>query len=347
LGTGQAKNEESPAVHGLNLITDEVCPFCKFNLQGRNTIAVRQQGDYVAVQCPVCGPYNITGTAVDLIANWTLSDDRRMAMAFALRRMTDRPNILRITSDVLRALRDTAALPAPEALLDEAVLWFGGHSTSAGHPFQVTYEDYRTTLGAINPAAFDFITDWMLGSGLFRGIKPHANSVGSIPIGNCQLTPAGWKRYTELSESRAVSRYGFMAMKYDDPELDALLADHFAPEVRKTGFDLRRLDQNQPAGLIDDQLRVRIRTSRFLVCDLTHGNRGAYWESGFAEGLGRPVIDTCRKDVFEDRKHEHHPHFDTNHMVTVIWDPGDLAKAASRLKDTVRATLPSEAQLND
>ena len=259
-----------------------------------------------------------------------------MAMAFALRRMTDRPDMPRITSDVLRSLRDTAELPTPEALLDEAVLWFGRHSASAGHQFQVAYQEHRTVLGAINPAAYDFIADWMLGSGLFRGLKPQALSAGPIPIGNCQLTPAGWKRYTQLSESRAVSRYGFMAMKYGDAELDALVANHFAPEVRRTGFELRRLDQGQPAGLIDDQLRVMIRTSRFLVCDLTHGNRGAYWESGFAEGLGRPVIYTCRKDVFEDRKHDHHPHFDTNHMVTVIWDPGDLAKAASRLKDTVR-----------
>jgi nucleoside 2-deoxyribosyltransferase len=51
---------------------------------------------------------------------------------------------------------------------------------------------------------------------------------------------------------------------------------------------------------ISTQLRVNIRRSRFLVCDLTHGNRGAYWESGFAEGLGKPAIYTCRKDVFED-----------------------------------------------
>jgi nucleoside 2-deoxyribosyltransferase len=171
----------------------------------------------------------------------------------------------------------------------------------------------------------------MIESGLFVGLRPKAMNTVLVPIMNCRLTPAGWKRYTELSKSVAVSRFGFVAMKYGDAQLDALVADHFAPEVRKTGFDLRRLDQSQPAGLIDDQLRVNIRRSRFLVCDLTHGNRGAYWESGFAEGLGKPVIYTCRKDVFEDRQHEHYPHFDTNHMVTV----------------TVRATLPSEALLTD
>jgi len=33
------------------------------------------------------------------------------------------------------------------------------------------------------------------------------------------------------------------------------------------------------------RMRLEIRRSRFAVVDLTHGNRGAYWEAGFAEGL--------------------------------------------------------------
>jgi hypothetical protein len=126
-----------------------------------------------------------------------------------------------------------------------------------------------------------------------------------------------------------------------------VVSNHFVPQVRLAGFDLQRLDQGQPAGLSDDQLRVRIRQARFLVCDLTHGNRGAYWEAGFAEGLGRPVIYTCRRDVFEDATHEHHPHFDAAHWVTVPWDPTDPAAAALKLKATIRATLPAEARLAD
>ena len=56
------------------------------------------------------------------------------------------------------------------------------------------------------------------------------------------------------------------------------------------------------AGLIDDRLRVEIRTSRFLIADLTHENAGAYWEAGFAEGLGKPVIYTCEKSKFDTAK---------------------------------------------
>jgi nucleoside 2-deoxyribosyltransferase len=86
-----------------------------------------------------------------------------------------------------------------------------------------------------------------------------------------------------------------------------------------------------------------LRTSRFVIADLTHNNNGAYWEAGFAEGLGRPVIYTCRKQESDANK----SHFDTSHLNTIIWDPENLRDAATRLTATIRATLPSEAKMTD
>jgi hypothetical protein len=40
-------------------------------------------------------------------------------------------------------------------------------------------------------------------------------------------------------------------------------------------------------------------------------------------------------------------HFDTNHHLIVPWNPDDLSKAATKLKATIRATLPAEAKLTD
>jgi hypothetical protein len=57
--------------------------------------------------------------------------------------------------------------------------------------------------------------------------------------------------------------------------------------------------------------------------------------------------DTRQGHIFQDRTHADHPHFDTNHLVTVIWDPADPSAAALKLKSILRATLPSEAQLED
>jgi hypothetical protein len=157
-----------------------------------------------------------------------------------------------------------------------------------------------------------------------------------------QLTMAGWQRCDQLRRAEVESRRGFMAMKFDD-EMHYVVQICFKPAVAKTGYELRLLTEHQPAGLIDDQLRVAIRTSRFVIADLTHANNGAYWEAGFAEGLGRPVIYTCRREEWEERK----THFDTNHLHTIIWDRSNLDDAAMRMTATIRATLPAEATMTD
>jgi nucleoside 2-deoxyribosyltransferase len=159
------------------------------------------------------------------------------------------------------------------------------------------------------------------------------------------LTVAGWGRYEELKRGTSAIRSAFMAMQFGDAELDGLYNTHLKKAVAETGFELRRVDENQPAGMIDDHLRVKIRQCRFLIADLTHQNRGAYWEAGFAEGLGKPVIYMCRRDEFENKSLG--THFDTNHHLTVVWEPNDLASCVRRLKDTIRATLPAEAVLED
>ncbi len=134
-----------------------------------------------------------------------------------------------------------------------------------------------------------------------------------------------------------------MAMPFGSPQLGKVYEDCFKVAVAKTGFHLERLDEAPPAGSIDDRLRVEIRTSRLMIAELTDSNLGAYWEAGFAEGLGRPVIYTCRKDYFQERG----THFDTNHLHTVLWEPNDLKRAEHLLKNTIRATLPEEAVMED
>ena len=154
---------------------------------------------------------------------------------------------------------------------------------------------------------------------------------------------SGWQRYYALTRAQVESHTAFMAMEFGHEELNRVVNNVFRPAVEATGFKLRVLNEGQPAGLIDDQLRVALRTARFVMADLTHGNHGAYWEAGFAEGLGRPVIYTCRKQEWDAKK----THFDTSHLNTIIWVPENLQDAATRLTATIRATLPAEAKMTD
>ena len=152
----------------------------------------------------------------------------------------------------------------------------------------------------------------------------------------------GWERFEKLNNESIQSRTAFMAMKFGDAELNRVVEEVFRPAVAATGFQLQVLTDVPRAGLIDDRLRVEIRRSRFLIADITHQNLGAYWEAGFAEGLGKSVIYTCKKEVFDSGA----SHFDTNHHLTVLWH-ADVTLVAEELKAIIRATLPADAKLDD
>ena len=97
---------------------------------------------------------------------------------------------------------------------------------------------------------------------------------------------------------------------------------HLQRAVAATGFDRRTTDHRPPG----------------------QDNRGAYWEAGFAEGIGRPVIYTCRQDVRTSTDKDTRPHFDAAHQAIVAWDPADPAPGLAELKAMIHATLPAEAR---
>jgi len=222
---------------------------------------------------------------------------------------------------------------------DNYVRWIGDNVKVGGQYTVVEELAIQAIIGSATKEEFELV------SGHLRDAKliDHKSETGVWR--KVTLSFAGWERYRELKSATSDSRKAFMAMQYNEKQLDDIVENVFRGAVRQTGFDLFILRDNPVAGLIDDRLRVGIRTSRFLIADLTHRNAGAYWEAGYAEGLGKPVIYTCEKRVFEDPKSK--PHFDTNHHLTILWDsekPDDVAK---ELKATIRATLPAEAKLTD
>jgi nucleoside 2-deoxyribosyltransferase len=79
-----------------------------------------------------------------------------------------------------------------------------------------------------------------------------------------------------------------------------------------------------------------------LPADLSDDNSGAYWEAGFAEGLGKPVIYLCaEKDKLTGLLKE--THFDTSRRHTVYWDLMNIGKTKKHLKAVIRNTLLGDA----
>ena len=125
-------------------------------------------------------------------------------------------------------------------------------------------------------------------------------------------------------------------MKFKDPVLDPFVRDVVKPAVKKgIGYDLVDMRDVAQAGIIDDIMRVQIRDSAFVIADLTHDNHGAYWEAGYAEGLGKPVIYICERTKFK----RDGSHFDTNHCTTVPWSSDDPEGFGKELIATLRRSL--------
>jgi hypothetical protein len=268
-----------------------------------------------------------------------LSPRQRALLSHTLRRM-QRDNALQpeVSDSMLPKAEDR--LPSPAEQADSLILWIGDYQPFPAEPVRISLPAISAWIGvAITLHKPDCGYEWLLKQDGMTGLVERYGE--SLAL--CRLKMAGWQRYEALKRAEVESRTAFMAMQFGDEELNGVVDNHFRPAVRAAGFELRLLTDRQSAGLIDDQLRVALRTSRFIIADLTHGNNGAYWEAGFAEGLGRPVIYTCRKQQWDNGT----AHFDTSHLNTIIWDPDKLEDAATRLTAALQAVLPLEAKMAD
>ncbi len=66
-----------------------------------------------------------------------------------------------------------------------------------------------------------------------------------------------------------------------------------------------------------------------MVVDLTHQNNGAYFEEGYAMGLGKPVIQLCRKGTTL--------HFDIAQKNTIMWATEE--DIPEKLRNRIKATI--------
>ncbi len=317
------------------------CPIC-----GSRPVNKTPSGDAVIVHCERCGEFRLSGTAEPLIQQWLAgkNPDRkpagRWAASHAIRRMQGRGNLRpTINSNELR-LMWRQPLPNPQRQADLLVLLLGDASLPPGEFVHYPAARYCAEIGTQDDptqgklSGFLFISKKLCDKRLID-CEAHPPS----PFIGYRLTFEGWAEYEKLRRVSVESRTAFMAMSYSNHDLDRVVADYFVPAVREAGFDLFRLDSRPKAGLIDNRMRVEIRAAKFLICDLTDENRGAYWESGFAEGAQKPVFYTCEKAKFAQAR----SHFDTEHMFTVQWDKLDPQGAADELLAAIRNEFPTEA----
>lgn len=317
------------------------CPVCKSQAHLYNTAADSSRFD-----CSRCGEFDVSGSLGPGIEKRLDSGiHRRALMSHNLRRM-QRPKSPPplITTANADSFWKGEKLPSPQRQADDLILWVGDNqlypdeAIRCALPFLSAW--VGTSLNAVTPhgGGIHWLCTYLADEKLLEARPDPSEAIYFF-----RLRMEGWRKYSELKQKNPTSQTAFMAMKFGDSELTNVVDNCFRSAVSRAGFELKVLSEEQPAGIIDDQLRAALISSRFVLCDLTHGNSGAYWEGGFAEGLGRPVIYTCQRAAWDQQK----THFDTNHLVTIIWDSADLPSAENQLTATIRATFRGEAKQAD
>jgi hypothetical protein len=179
--------------------------------------------------------------------------------------------------------------------------------------------------------------------------EPNITSGGKKIISNVSLTLQGWSKYDALHKSTN-GKSAFVAMKFQAADgenyyiQEVLLPKFLVDAVKQTDFVLGNpLSDNPQAGNLHARLEAEIKNARFVVAELSHSNNGAYWEAGFAKGLGKPVIYMYSKRIGGQEK----PHFDVGSDQIIFWDEEKPEQAAQSLKDIIRNTLFGEAKQND
>lgn len=314
----------------------EKCPICKW---GTNGITQHAKASKAWIDCPRCGRFALDETWVHDAGeggiNAVHTERQKAVLGYAIRK--GNPQKIWTKASIGKTLEEDY-LPGVAEQVENFIFYLGCKQHSAGDRIEVLYLKVLFLIGATEPPDVMF---------LIKGLIEEKILVGNLgsQSASVMLTIRGWERFAQLTKGVDASNQGFMAMPFGFPDLTNIYYDHWKPATEQTGLPLVRLDENPMAGSISNRMRVEIRRSRYLVAELTHNNAGAYWEAGFAEGLGKPVIYLCEKSFFVDPRNG--IHFDVSQRQAVVWEAGKLYEAEEQLKDIIRNTFPQDARLSD
>jgi hypothetical protein len=231
-----------------------------------------------------------------------------------------------VSPESWRRVAATHARSSVSNRLDLLLRWFEQRTKYAGY-YMPLGEDIHPLVNAFNHKEVVFLTATLVAQG-FLEIRPNRES-------EFRISARGWERLHPATAG--VLGTCFVAMSFD-PTLNAVFDEGIYPALESDcGYQVIRVDRTPHNDSITDRILAGIRSSQFLVADFTGQRQGVYYEAGFAQGLGHPVIRTCRDTDFDTL------HFDTRQFFHLKWStPVDLRTSlANHVLATIGPWRPS------
>lgn len=275
------------------------------------------------VECKTCGEFHIGRTMLATISEGEM--DFLPYLSIYTRQASDRREKILLNSENWKEIA-LACKQTPVSVKASKLLELIGARSKPGHPVKFDPHSDPPLVDASDPNELGF---------LLRHLKE---------IGNLEATNDGWtyilkaKGWQELQSAKTqggVPGKCFVAMSFHESLKEPYEQGIYLALKSDCKMEPVRIDLVPHNDNIVDKIIAEIRTCQFMVADFTGQKGGVYFEAGFAKGLGRPVIWTCREDDFEN------VHFDIAQFSHIKWkDAGDLR---TRLADKIKATIPGAA----
>ena len=98
-----------------------------------------------------------------------------------------------------------------------------------------------------------------------------------------------------LCERMITSNTVFTIMPFTEEFRDVYLS--YCSVCEEFGFIAQRTDESESGERIIPRILAGIRRAAFVIADVTQASANVFYEIGFAEGTGRPVIISAKKDT--------------------------------------------------
>ena len=276
--------------------------------------------EYHVISKRAGGQYIITEVAAVRVKSLEDSVKARLTSMLISRRDLgeEHPTVRADNIDAAETLR---ALPIHERA-DRLLRYLVSRSIHIGVPTLLRYDDPEG-LAVSESTSADELASFIK---YFQENHWIASTGNNSELSKFRITVHGYNRTEDLITSIKPAQ-GFIAMWIDDLKnetyqpVDKAYRFGIVRAIKMSGYDHLRIDKKLSVQKIDDEIIAEIRRSHFVVADFTHGKGGirggVYYEAGFAEGFGIPVIYTCRKDQIKKL------HFDTRQYYHIAWETPD------------------------
>ncbi len=277
------------------------CPICK----AANVAAIEQSEgvDSYQISCPICGSYEVSGSAITMFTNI----DKDFELSYAIGRRNLRKEKVYVNTVNRDDILDGIEMPTRIKDIAELILTEVYKNEESSANGLVISEDNISLYAIENMNKLRMVLQYVEDADWFT-LEKFGSGAAFITI-----TGAGIEHAENIINPNFKSSKVFVAMSFN-PELDIIYRDAIKKAVEECGLKPIRIDLEYFNDEIISNILQRINKSRFLIADYTDNRPGVYFETGYAIGKGLPVIYCCRKSD------KGNIHFDVDHYNFINWE---------------------------